>query len=681
MVGRPGRTQSIFTAGELDPGLHEDTGLKYFAKALKGALNCEVLPTGGIKRRDGMRQVGQVADDAARGFAFTASDGGVYDIVLAPETLDAWHGNEVVDTVAHAFAADQLADLTVAQQLDTALLFHAAVETQRLKVLAPTNWQVDAAPFANLPNYDYGGTYVNGVAAAWSLLFDGLTDGSSYFALTINGHETGSILYHSTLSSMLSDIDDRLAELPNLDPGYAVAVSGAVIIITFSGTGNEGDGWALSGRVINKADAAIIAFHITVGVVAGEPIISSDKGWPRCGCFFQQRLLIGGLASLPNAWMASRTGDFYNFDDRLAEANGAFLVPMDVAGGEAIRRMSAQRTVLIFTNQGEYWLSDRTIDKTKPPVHVLASPAGIAAGVPAVENEGAAVFCTANRGTIAEMRYTDIDGNFTTTPISIFSAHIIDDVVDMAIRRPSSDTDDGSLLVAVKADGTFALCKLLRAQDVTAWTPCSTDGLVKAVWVNGDNLIRMIVERESESGAARYLETLDPDYFLDGAIDCTVSPASATITGLDSHENRDVWAIAEGEVYGPYNVEGGAITIPKAVSSAIVGRFAPPVLETLPPARDIAPGTVLKRKGRIHTAGVSLLDSTSLALGANGVAPREVVMRRFGEAADVPELEAGFTGAQKAGWLPGYQEQPTLVLTQLRPGRFHVRSITTEARL
>jgi hypothetical protein len=690
MVSQPGRLQVGFTAGVLDPGLHDNTELKYFGRGVKTGRNIECEATGGFHQADGLRRIGAVAADARRGFGFTASDGSVFDAVASLDLMAMWDVSAQAASVTTPYSVGQLPDLTWTQLLDTAIFFHVDVAPQRLVYTGGSAFSWAPAPIGGLSNYDYGGVYVNGVAAQWTLQFSGLTDASTVFVLTVSRQETQSIVWSSTIATLKSRIDAALALLPNLKAGYTVTNSGSDVIITFSGTGNGGDGWAVSGAVVNKADAAVLAFHTTIGVLAGEAIISNTRGWPRCGTFYLQRLLMGGLKALPNTWLMSIEGDFYNFDTRLSEANGAAVVPMDIPGGESIEAMSAQRNLLIFTNKREYWLKERTLSKTVPPVHVEAAANGIKRATAVSSNEAAAVFIYSNGGVVGELRYTDIDGNFTTQGISILSSHLIVNVVAAALRKASSATDDGALFACVLADGSALIAKLLREQDVTAFTQRTTDGKFLDVWVNGRNELSFLVERTSSNGTVRTLERFEPGLLFDGATTRTLGVASATVSGLGHHEGRAVWCEGDGDIFGPFTVSGGSITLPKAVLQATVGRWSAPYVETLPPPRTVARSDnapiVVRRKGRIHSMWVSVEDATSLAVGANGVAAKEVPLRRLNEvAAGTPELSAGVTGQVVVRGLrvpnTGAPVEPTAVVTQLRPGKLAVRSLTVEARL
>jgi hypothetical protein len=668
--------QSAFTAGELDPLLEDRTTLKYFATGLKYAENIVIAPQGGFRQRDGLRNIGALAANASRLVPFDASNGSSYDLVLAGDNCTAWGATSLVATMTVAGMSAYLPYMTYAQRLDTLLLFHQDLRSKRIR-LTDGGFVVDDLPFESIPNYDYGGVYTNGVPAVWRLEFVGLSTADTVFTLTVSGQTTESITYNSDMPTLVTAIDAAIGDLPNVQPGINVASpSSRIVTIEFSGDGNEGDGWAVSGTIINKADAAIVAVKQTAGVSPGEPLISNERGWPQCGCFYAQRLIVGGFKSLPNAWMPSKSADYFNYDDRFTEANGPFVVPMDVAGGEQIEAIVSSLNLLIFTSQAEYWIAERTISKTDAPNHVQASRNGIKRGVPVVENEGAAIWCHKNGATIGELRYTDVEGNFVATDISLLASHLVDGVSDMAVRRANASMD-GNVHSIIRDDGQARLVTLLREQEVTAYSRLTTNGTFIATGKNGRNEMSFITQRSG----GRFFERLEAGLLLDEAQDFAFAPAQKTITGLERFNGRQVWVIGDRNVFGPFTVAGGTVTLSVAVSAATVGTWKPPIVSTLPPPRDIGPNTVLKRKARIHSVQISILDTTSLAISVNGNAVQDYDLYRYGLLADVAELDQGVTGTIKIRNLRGYSDAPYVTISQIRPGRLNVRSITVEAAL
>lgn len=675
MIPRPGRIQVSFASGELDPLMRERSELKYYASGAGHAENVQFMPQGGFRLRDALRDVGAVDDDAARLMAFTNSQGAAYDVVLSPGAAAIWGEAALVDNVALPYATAALTDLTFAQRYDTAFFFHVDHAPCRLKQTASDVFSVDTPALENLPNYDYGGTYTNGVAAAWDVQFIG-AGSTTQFVLTVNGEDTYALTYNSGGLTLATQIEAAVLAMPAVDAGaFVSAISAAMMRITFAGDGNEGDDWAVSARILNSSSVAAPCYKRTVGIRPGEAVISATRGWPACGAFGQQRLLLGGLKSLPSAWIASQTGDYFNFDDRIDTANGPMLVPMDAPGGERIERIVVGRNTMIFTSNGEYWLSDREIDKTKPPNHVKASSVGIRRGVPVAESEGAAIFIARTGSVVSEFRYNDVDGNFATTGVSLLAASMIEDVRDAALRNAELSID-GNTLGLVLGSGEMRFATLLREQEVTAFARVTASGDFKAVSVNGRNEMSVLFDTANGRRLARF----ERDLLLDRAVDWS-GAATDTLTGLSQFEGEEVWVLTgAGDVLGPFTVDDATVILPIEVTAATIGTWTPPVVETLPLPREIGPRIVNRKKARIHSVWLSLYDTTSVALEVNSNGKiYDVPLRRFGDLADIGELNGGFTGLVGLNGFTGFQDEPTVRITQTRPGRLTVRSITLSA--
>jgi hypothetical protein len=704
MIARPGRIQSTFSAGEVAPSFYGRTEQKAYAGGLKHMENVEIVPQGGFRLAPRFVHIGDVAATAARVLPFDASNGTRWDVVLSAGAAAVWGTTAAATTLAIPHDGDQVAAVGWTQRLDELYLFHRDVVSKQILVAGPTagpwTWSIADLPFENIPNWDYGGVYTNGVAAVWEIDLVGFKPIASTlpvdeitFQLTVSKQETGGltpVLQSGSTTAIdgaatAAVIQAAILALPNVKPGVTVTAiaptygtSWTKYDITFAGAGNEGDGWAVSGQVLNKADAAVPAYRKVVGVEPGEPIMSSTRGWPGCGAIVGQRLLIGGFKSLPNAWAYSIEGLYCNFDERIDEANGAAVVPMDLKGGEEIRGFFWGRNLCIFTSFGEYWLADRAIDKTKVPNHVQSSQHGSAAGIPMVENEGAALYVQDNRGVVGEYVYTDVTGNFKSQDLTLLASHLMVDLRDQAIRRATGD-GDGNRHVLVRGDGMAVWGTLLREQEITGYARLTTDGAIRAACVNGRNEVSVLVDRVRDGATVRTLERLSREALLDGAI--TLSNTAPTITGLSRLEGATVWVIGDGDVFGPYTVTGGAITTTKGFTTAVVGRWTPPRVETLPLGRMAGPEIWVQRPARIHSVQILVEDTTSIAVGIGGGRTYDIDLRRYGETADVAELASGYTGWVKVRGLKGYSDQPTVVITQHRPGRLDVKSIVTETNL
>ena len=574
--------------------------------------------------------------------------------------------------------SDEIRYTRWAQQLNTGLLFSPFRPPMRIfRESADMEWQVDAAPLANVPRHDFGDVdYSNGTTAVWDFQFVNV-DASVRYTVTVDGEETDAIVSNTT--DQAPNLLAALEKLPSINAGLTATgpVVGTVRVY-FTGTGNEGNIRVTAARVINKSDAAIAWINITKGEDGGEDIYSAARGWPRAGVFYQQRLLLGGSPALANAFVASVTGEYYNLNTGISSANGAFIAPMDTRGAETIEEMTVNRALLIFTSRGEYWVTNAALTKAQPPNPVRASTFGIRTGVPVVENEGATIFASRSGNVLGEFAFNEVDQVFASTRLSLMASHLVSGVRDLTIRRTTGNID-ANVVYYCNDDGTARMVSILREQEVTGFSRIDTDGQVLALCCGENDVVAALTQRAAGDATVRYLERFEDGLLLDQAVTLALDPPAATITGLaGDFEGAEVWAIADGQVYGPFIVAAGAFTLPVAAASVTVGRWRPFLAEILPPPREVGPRIVVESPVGYHTVRLSLVDTASVAVQVPGFDVIDQPLLRFGDPSDVPSTLVRFTGTIAQDGLQGSADNPTIIVTQVRPGALTLRSIVAE---
>ncbi len=147
----------------------------------------------------------------------------------------------------------------------------------------------------------------------------------------------------------------------------------------------------------------------------------------------------------------------------------------------------------------------------------------------------------------------------------------------------------------VRSDGAVVVAVVNRSEDVLAWIPITTDGVVEDVCVlpavSGalDDQVYYIIKRIINGSTVRYLEKWAQEIDCRGGTlnkqaDSYVTysgTASTTITGLTHLEGKDVVVWADGADVGTddstlpwtqrYTVSGGQITLSTAASNVVVG--------------------------------------------------------------------------------------------------------------
>lgn len=628
---------------------------------------------------------------------FTFGLGQNYVAAIGENNIDYFRDGVFVGGVAIGLTAAQLRDIDVRQRFDTMLLYHEDTPSPRIKRNGSDNdWILDAQPNVNIPQVDLGGTYENAVTDVWEIYLRYPTSGTYangaglLVSVKVGEEETAGIATGAPdWTQFKASLKSAIEGLPSIEEGVTLTEdhsSGGLtkLILTFSGTGNVG-AFNVTARVVNTGDAAATVAHTTIGKAGGEPLTSEVRGYAACANFYQDRLFTGGFKSKLGAFLASVTGEYFDQNIESVAPNGAILNNLDTDGSERLVQIARSRHLVLFTTEAEYFISDRAINKTQPLNVVNCSRNGVARGVPVVESEGYLFYFTPDREdddrkgrTLYSMIYDDVSQAYVSDPISLMASHIVKEVIGSALQKGNSATDANRLWM-VRDNGTMTTCVMIRNQDVSANVRWETPGAVKDVCVDGANKPHIAVVRAVDGQDELLLERLEHGLIFDGTIEREFDEPTDTIDMLEIHEGAEVWAKADGFVVGPFTVENGAITLPFAASVVAVGRWLAPIADTLPLPSEVGDRTVLKRPRRVHTVKMELIDTTSIAIGANDEAVEDQPLYFDGQPTDTPPPP--FNGQLSVEGIEGYSDDGIVRITQTRPGRLQWRGLTVEARL
>lgn len=637
-----------------------------------------------VKRETNILAAGRV-----RPFTFALDQ--TYTAILMDGHIDFYRDGVYVGASAMDFGIDKVATLDIQQRLDTMLMFHKDVVSQRiLRDGSDSKWLLSNITFENVPLVDLGGTYTNQVADQWTMYIR-FPSGTSDYAggknlsvnMTVNGEATPSIQTSSPpdWSAFAASVKAAIEATAGVDPGITVtnASSGAnamAFTITFVGAGNLGKVNTFAAQVVNTGEAAATVAHTATGDPGGEALISPNRGYAAAGTFYQDRLITGGFNSKRGAFLASVTGEYFDLNAKLTASSGAMLANLDTDGAEQLQHIVRADYLLFFTSDGEYFLSDRVLDRNKPPNIVDTGRRGSASDLPIIVSDEV-IWASRDKSVLYAASYDAVNAKYVSDPISLLAPHIVNGMVDMAFQKPESVANAGRLWMP-RLDGTVTIGIFLRGQEITAFVRWETAGRVRSACVDGKNVPHMLIERDVDGETELHFERLEHGLLFDDTIEQTFAPAQQIITGLDIHEGAEVWAEADGYVVGPFTVADAMIDIGFAAGTVKVGRWTPFLVKSLPLPSEVAERTVLRRPKRVHTVRLDLIDTTSIALGANGQPARNVELARVGDDADTPQ--PGITGEVAVTGLAGFTQEGQIVLTQTKPGRVAWRGFVIEAR-
>jgi len=625
--------QTNFTAGEIAPPLAGRGDLTAYANGAGTLTNVFVLPTGGLKRRPGLRFV-DTLPGPARLVEFEFSTEQTYVFAFLDQAVRIYRDETLEATLATPWAAAMLAQLSWTQNADTLLVCHPDVEPRRILRAGAADWSLAPWPLAeadgrrSIPHYRFGDPGV-------TLSADGVTGSVSVIA-SAPVFQAGHIHARFRIGN---------------GEGYPNAVhsptqANFIVTRTLPGTGATDD-WT-------------------------EQAWSAVRGWPGSVTFHQDRLVVGGSRDLPNRLWMSRTGAIFDFDLGTGLDDEAIEFPILSDQVNAIRAVFSGRHLQVFTSGAEWMVTGDPLTPETVQLHRqtrVGSP--VDRRVPPRDVEGATVFVARNGRQIREFLFADTEQAYRAADLTLLAEHMIADPTDQ-------DYDQARrLLLVTMADGTAAALTAYRSEQVAAWSRLETDGRIEAFAVAGGTVYAVV-----ERAGARLLEALDDTLMLDSALSGTADPPADEWSGLDHLEGRTVRVVADGVDRGTVTVAGGRIVLDAPAADVAIGLPYRHVVEPLPPilpdASGIAQGLALR-----PVESIFRLDATPALTLDTGRGPQPVPLRRI--AGDQtfdspPQAVTGDVRVRHLGWTRS-ATRPLWRIDQDVPLPFTLLTATTELKV
>jgi hypothetical protein len=346
-----------------------------------------------------------------------------------------------------------------------------------------------------------------------------------------------------------------------------------------------------------------------------EPMISAARGWPECGSFHQGRLWLGGLKSRPATLMASRAGNYFDFQTGTMDDHGMVLT-IDSDQLNQVHQLLSHRGLLIFTSGAEHAV---TVAPPITPTNVAVeeqSRRGVKRYARIGEVDGALLFVQRGGAALRQFVYSELEQVWQADLLSLLAPHLIADPRDVVVRK--SATQDDADLVLLPDPAGLTVLTTLRAQEVAAFTRWTTVGAVRgaAALQNGQTFVA--VER---AGAVRLL-LLDPDCLLDHSARFSFETPVTSLTGLSHLDGATVQLVLDGHPEGEATVTGGTVTLPRACLTAEVGLGFELRVRTMPTEPRDPAGALIGRKSRFVRAAVRVIDSGPFDLRGSTLAAR-----------------------------------------------------------
>jgi len=648
-----------FTGGELSPRLDGRNDLQKYPTGCKTLENMIVFPHGSAARRSGTQFVAEVKDSSkeTRLIPFEFSTTQTYMLEFGNQYIRFYKDDGQILSSGSAYEISspyleaELFDIKFAQSADVMYICHPNHPVKKLSRTGHTSWSLASVEFTNGPFMDHN------------------IETTTMTASHTNAGHTGTLTLSST-----TGVNSNQGWLAT-DVGRLVHILDGHVKIT---------GYTSSTVVDMEVLSDISNGSSTTDFALGS--FSSTTGHPSCVTFFEQRLVFAATLSQPQTLFFSKSGDYENMDDNYhgtVADDDAIIYTIASNQVNAIRFMTATRTLIIGTAGGEFAVSGGGTDIAITPTNILIKKQSNngAANVDALAVGNATLFLQRAKRKLRELAYNfDVDG-YIAPDLTILAEHISEG----GFKQLSYQQEPNQVIWCARNDGQLVGLTYQREQQVVAWhrhifggafgsgnSVCEsvatipTDDSEYQTWV--------IIKRTINGATKRYVEFIN-QYDFDEADDTSFNfldsqlayngSAVTTISGLAHLEGQTVSVLADGATHPDVVVSSGEITLSRSASKVKIGLSYTSLLQTMRIDAGSQNGTSQSKTKRIYEITARLYESIGVEIG-----PDLDNMERIPFRSSANAMDSGinvFTGDKEIEFRGNYETDGFIFVRQNQP--------------
>src|SRR5210317_756119 len=648
-----------FTGGELSPRLDGRNDLQKYPTGCKTLENMIIFPHGSAARRSGTQFVAEVKDSTkeTRLIPFEFSTTQTYMLEFGNQYIRFYKDNGQILSGGSAYEISspyleaELFDIKFAQSADVMYICHPNHAVRKLARTGHTSWTLTEVNFTN-------GPYLDDNIATTTFVISAHTVGTGR---TLTASSTTGI--NNNTGFQTSDV----GRLVRFRDGYGkITARTSTTVVTI--------------QVLKDMGSTSSSTNWSLGA------FSDTTGHPSCVTFFEQRLVFAATLDNPQTIYFSKSGDYENMDENRGGTvadDDAIIYTIASNQVNAIRFMTATRTLIIGTAGGEFAVSGGGADVAITPTNILIKKQSNhgAANVDAIPAGNATLFLQRAKRKLRELAYNfDVDG-YVSPDLTILSEHISEG----GFKQLSYQQEPNQIIWCVRNDGQLVGLTYQREQQVVAWhrhifggvfgsgnSVCDsvatipTDDSEYQTWV--------IVKRTINGATKRYVEyihqydfdeTDDTSFnFLDSQLAYDGS-AVTNISGLAHLEGQTVSVLADGATHPDKVVSSGAIVLERAASKVKVGLSYTSLLQTMRIDAGAQNGTSQSKTKRIYEITARLYESIGIE-----VVPDLANMERIPFRSSANAMNSGvnvFTGDKEIEFRGNYETDGFIFVRQTQP--------------
>ena len=634
--------QTNFASGEIDPLLRARVDLAQYQNGAERLENVLVQPQGGVRRRGGMKYLYELPSaanpqDGTRCIAFEFSVDDHYMLVFTNQRMYIFKNRTLITNIngtgndylaVSAVTSSILSTMCWTQSADTLIITHKDINPVRIvRNATDSSWTVSNLAFDSIPQYA--------------------------FTLSIS-NPAASITPSEVSGSITLTASSAIFNSGYVDQYINVSPQGRCRVVSYISTTKL--------EVVTE-----IPLFSTDAISSGnweyesgyESVWSVSRGWPRTCTFHEGRLFFGGSKSRPSTMWGSKVGLFFDFKPDQTYDDDAVEATLDTNSLNIITDMISGRDLQVFTTGGEFYVPQQGLEPITPSNFFVkaVSRNGSREGIRVQQLQSGTLYIQRQGKALNEFQYNDTTLSYISTSISLLSSHLINNPIELALRKASSTEESDSLLM-LNGDGTMSVYSILRQQNVVAPSRIITNGQIKDVGVDIED-IYSVTKRTFDSVDGYFIEVFDTSSLTD----CSFQGGAASGASSLPHEGASVNVITDGNVLANETVTSGAVTFDRpSTTSYEVGLAFNVVIKTLPFEPRMSVGVRTGFKKRILEVNALLYETQHLIIN-NVLVP----IRTLDTPGTLDQSTIEFTGTKVINGLLGYTKDAQITVSQNLP--------------
>ena len=581
----------------------------------------------------------QAANSAVRIVDFQFNTDQSYIFAMTDKNVAVYlDGDLQLDIYVENLSSARLSDISWTQSGDTMLLFHEDLQPLVIQRRgADDYWTVDGLSFDNAPFHAFTEVVQTGAALTLGTMTPSATSGTVTLTFSSGTLPAGT-------ANQYFEGNGGLARVLS---AVSATVVNAFVEIPFYST-----------AAIANTDYNYLSGY--------EAAWSSTRGYPICGTFHNGRLWIGGSKSRPTTAWASKVGLFYDFALGTAFDDEGIEITLDTDQLNRIINIYSGRNLMIFTSGAEF-IIPTSLNEPITPSNVSTarqSKVGSQRGLRVQEVEGGVLYVQNGGQSIQEFIFVDTEQAYANNLLSLLSGHLIENPLDISLRRATS-ADDGALLAVVRADGELTIATIQRSQKIASFTNHTTDGEFLACGADYNDLYFAVTRNN-----LNYLERMNDDHFLDASVRTTSGLPATVFTGLGHLNGESCRVYADDTELASVTPSGGSATIETAATEFCeIGLWFQPTITDLP-VEFPEQKTIIGKLLNIAEVVLRLRNTSSLIVN-----DKDISFIEFGQQV-LNEPPAQFTGIKRIHGFLGWDNTGQVTITQDQVGTMEMLALS-----